>query len=265
MANTQSPEIYCLGSSSSGNSYIFRFISPDGWTHQILIEAGFTYKELVKRAILQGARLSECEACLVTHCHGDHGIGAHIINDKGIQVFASKGTLEDKKVEIEPTEHNTLKEWEPKYIAPNVEVLPFYVEHDAPEPMGFVIRDTLNKQNILFVNDCKTVKADLSNIPLDLVFIECNYSDQPMHIEYSKAKKDGDVTLINRYSRIFHQHMGLYGCKTLLQKLNLTNCKGIFLMHLSDKNARENEMREEVGKLFPTIPIHICRKNGGIS
>ncbi len=256
------PEMYCLGSSSSGNAYIMKFIHK-GWSHQILVEAGFPYKELMKRAILQGTKLSECEACIITHSHGDHAAGARIINEKGIQVYASKGTLEDKRVGIPATEHNTLVEWQPKYIASNVEVLPFIVEHDAPEPMGFVIRDTMTGQNILFVNDCKTFKADLSRIPIDLCMIECNYSDQPMHIEYSKAKKEGDVTLINRYSRIFHQHMGLYGTKTILQKLNLKRCKGIFLMHLSDKNARENEMREEVGRLFPSIPIYICGKNGG--
>lgn len=262
MARTDSPEVYCLGSSSSGNAYIFRFIH-DGWAHQILVEAGFPYKELVKRAVMQGARLSECESCIITHCHGDHATGARIVNDKGIQVFASKGTLEDKRVGITASGHNTLKDWEPKYVAPSIMVLPFIVEHDAPEPMGFVIRDGMNKQNILFVNDCKTFTADLSTIPLDLVFIECNYSDQPLHIEYSAAKKAGDVMLINRYSRIFHQHMGLYGTKTILKKLDLSRCKGIFLMHLSDRNARENEMREEVGKLFPTIPIHICGKEGG--
>lgn len=256
------PEVYCLGSSSSGNAYIFKFIQDD-WSHQILVEAGFPYKELVKRAILQGTRLSECESCIITHCHGDHAVGARIINGKGIQVFASKGTLEDKRVGIRATEFNTLEEWTPKFIAPSIEVLPFLVEHDAPEPMGFIIRDTYNKQNILFINDAKTVKADLSKVPIDLCFIESNYSDQPMHIEYNNAKKAGDVVLINRYSRIFHQHMGLYGTKTILKKLNMTRCKAIFLMHLSDRNARENEMREEVGKLFPHIPVYICGKNGG--
>lgn len=258
-------ESYCLGSSSSGNAYIFRMSDPkDEWHHQILVEAGFPYQELVKRAIMQGTKLSECEAALITHCHSDHSCGAYRVNDAGIKVFSSRETLEDKNVGIIPNQSNVLKDWSPTYICPNVEVLPFLVEHDAPSPMGFVIRNVPSSENILFINDCKTVRHDLSGIPIDYCFIECNYSDQPMHIEYSNAKRDGNIPLIKRYARIFRVHMGLYATRNLLKTLDLHRCKGIFLMHLSDRNARENEMRQKIGEDHPDVKVYVCGKYGGI-
>lgn len=262
--SNDSPEIYILGSSSAGNAYIFRFNHSDGGHSQILVEAGFPWRELMTRATLQGVRLSECEACLITHCHGDHATGARVVNAHGITVYASEGTLLDERVGITPNDHNTLREYFQKFITPRIKVLPFYVDHDAPEPMGFVIRDTFDDINILFINDCKTTKANLSAIPLDLCFVECNYSDQPMHIEYNKAIEEGDVRLMKRYKRIMEAHMGLSGCRKLLNTLDLSRCRGIFLMHLSDRNARINEMREKVGADHPDVKIFVCKKNGGI-
>ena len=259
-------EIYCLGSSSSGNAYILRLTDEKGgFGHSILVEAGFPYREIVRRAVMSGTRLSECEACLITHCHTDHAFGASKVNDAGIRVFASLGTLTSERVGITPTDTNTLHDWEPKFICPQVEVLPFLVEHDAPEPMGFVIRNCLDGENTLFINDCKTVRHDLSGIPVDFAMIECNYSDQPLHIEYSNAKRDGNYLLIKRYGRILRQHMGLYATRKVLNTLDLSRCKGIFLMHLSDRNAREEEMREKVGADHPSVKVYVCGKNGGMS
>lgn len=259
-----SPEVYILGSSSAGNAYVFHFNHSDGGVSQILVEAGFPWRELMARATLQGVRLSECEACLVTHCHGDHATGAKTVNAHGITVYASEGTLRDPRVGIEPNGHNTLREYFQKFITPRIKVLPFIVEHDAPEPMGFVIRDSFDDINVLFINDCKTTKANLSTIPLDYAFVECNYSDQPMHIEYNNAINNGDTMLMKRYKRIMEAHMGLSGCRKLLNTLDLTRCKGIFLMHLSDRNARVNEMREKIGADHPSVKVFVCRKNGGI-
>jgi hypothetical protein len=95
--------------------------------------------------------------------------------------------------------------------------------------------------------------------------IECNYSDQLLHIEYSKAKKDGDYVLIKTYGRILRQHMGLYATRKILNTLDLNECNGIFLMHLSDKNARELEMKQKIREDHPNIRVFVCNKNGGMT
>jgi phosphoribosyl 1,2-cyclic phosphodiesterase len=253
-------EAFCLGSSSSGNAYILKFTDPKtGDTKRILVEAGFPYRELVSRAVRQGALLSQCTSCLITHEHSDHAYSLKEVNERLCTVFASEPTLKDRGVN--PNQYNTMKDWVQTYVEPHVLVLPFLVDHDAPEPMGFAIRSY--GETVCFVNDCYRVLRDLSGIKFDYVFIECNYEDRFMHIEYSDAKRDGDLALIKRYNRIFKAHMGLYGTQKFLSGLDLSKCKAIFLMHLSDRNAREQIMKQEVGKRYPNIKVFVCRKEGG--
>jgi len=250
------PEFYCLGSSSSGNSYVFKI-----GDSQILVEAGFPYKDLVKRLTSQQLKLSDCGACLITHCHGDHAVGASEVSARGIDIYASAPTLEAIKLKL--PDRNKFKNLEPKYVTPDVLVFPFLVEHDAPEPMGFIIRETKTETNLLFINDCHSITADLSNFEFDYVFIECNYVDKYVHIEHNNALKEGNKPLVDRYERVMNVHMGLCGCKKLLKTLNLKNCKAIFLMHLSDRNSRVGEMRMKIKNEFPNIPVLVCKKNGG--
>lgn len=252
-------DAYCLGSSSSGNAYIFKLSDNEGFEEQILVECGLPYKELIRRAVGQGLRLSETQACLITHMHNDHAYAIREVASL-CPVFTSLSTFNAKRI-LPPHSSCILKDWQMTYITPHIKVLPFKVEHDCDEPFGFIIKGF--EETILFVNDSKAVTYDLSDFKFTYCFVECNYEDKFVHIEYNNALKSGNRLEINRYNRIMNSHMGLYGTKKLLKSLDLNNCKGIFLMHLSDMNAREREMKKQIGLLFPAIPIYCCRKLGG--
>ena len=47
-----------------------------------------------------------------------------------------------------------------------------------------------------------------------------------------------------------------------VRSLNLSNCKAIFLMHLSDGHARELEFKEQFTKEL-NKKVYICQKYGG--
>lgn len=262
-------ETCCLGSSSSGNCYVFRFSDGrnSGKTHQIIVEAGFKYSEIQERAVKNGVKLSDSEACLVTHEHKDHSLGANALNDLGIKVFASKGTLDS--IRIFATSNNTLIDWDAKLICPDITVLPFKVEHDAAEPFGFVINAF--GENTLFINDCSLVRRDLSMIPISYAFLECNYEDQVTHIAFDTARRSGSLAMVKQYQRIFRSHMSLSGLVGtvkhpdggLIDHLDLRYCQGLFLMHLSDRNSNEAKMKAVVKKKVGNIPVYVCRKYGG--
>lgn len=257
MTNTKNIEFYCLGSSSSGNAYIMSFDN-----ESILVECGLPFDELQKRAIRNGKQILDCVACLITHYHNDH---ANAISDcikHGINVFTSASTFNHYNLKAE--DKYILKDDQTTYITPNIIVKPFNVLHDCPESFGFIIKHIPTDTNVLFINDCKTALSDISGIPFDYVFIECNYSDQPLHIEWSNAKKANDRVLDKRYTRIHDYHMGCKACRELLNTLDLKDCKAIYLMHLSDKNAREQDMKIKVNAEHPTIPVFVCQKYGGI-
>ena len=116
---------------------------------------------------------------------------------------------------------------------------------------------------ILFVNDCKYFAEDLSQQQFDYVFIESNYDGQVIHFAYEAAKEQHNEVDIKRYERILNSHMSIKHTCDQLKKLDLSNCKGIFLMHLSDRHANPNLFKQRVQKQFGK-PCFVCRKSGGI-
>lgn len=247
----------CLGSSSAGNCYYIELEREGTTPVKLLLEVGFPYMEIVRKAEKQGIKISEVNAILVTHGHMDHARACKDMVLRRRSLYANKEIIFNYGG---PTS-NILKHNELKVIAANTMVLPFTVEHDALDSLGFVINT--DKERILFVNDCKFFKADISNLLFDYVCIEANYDGQVLHFAYEEAKKNEDHHNIKRYERLFDSHMSLAHCIQHLKRLNLLNCKAIFLMHLSDRHANENKFKSEV-KSATGINTFVCKKNGGI-
>ncbi len=244
----------CLGSSSSGNCYILTFEN-ENCTQSIMVECGFSFKEILKKMMMVNVGFNDIESCLITHGHQDHSNAINELIARYIPVFASKEVVGSKGYQLEPGTDAC--------IAPDIFVTPFGVEHDFPNSLGFIIHSKMSNEIILFINDCKFTKADLSNFEFDYIFIECNYIDKIVRKLYSDATKENDIGMINRYSRLINAHMSLYGTLKTLRKLNLSKCKGIFLMHLSDGHANEYLMKKAVQNATK-VPTFVCGKYGGI-
>lgn len=225
---------------------------------KLILELGIPYKDMLVRCIRNGIRIQDVNACLVTHGHMDHcrAMGDMIRNR--CRVFANSELIE--RYNGEP--NYALTHGRMKVIARDVICTPFLVEHDAPHSFGFVIQT--EKETVLFVNDCKLVHYDLSKYKFDYVCIECNYDGQKIHFAYEQAKKDNDQQNIERYERLYNSHLSKGNCIRLLQRLDLSQCKGIFLMHLSDKNANQSLFKLEVQEATGIKNTFVCRKNGGI-
>lgn len=255
----------CLASSSSGNSIVLTFDKDGKSTQSIMVECGLPLKEIQRRLVENNLSLSDIEAVLVTHMHQDHAKAIPDFQARMIPVYAScqTGALESYE----------LKAGKNKCIAEDIFVFPFEVEHDAQGSLGFIIKNKRTKEKILFINDCSFVRCDLSKYEFDYVFVECNYSRQ-VYVVYGQAKKrlmtetnPDEISKLRieiaSYSRVIKAHMSLYGTLKLLSTLRLNNCKGIFLMHLSDRHANEYEMKTAVFEQT-NVPTFVCGKYGGI-
>ena len=86
-------KVFCLASSSEGNCFVLQF-DIGGTTHSMLVECGLPLKTIYTKLNELKIKLSEIEACLITHHHSDHSKSARELIRLGIPVFASKGTLE---------------------------------------------------------------------------------------------------------------------------------------------------------------------------
>lgn len=257
----------CLASSSSGNCFILEF-DIDGEPVRIMVECGISIKDIYSKLNSRAIPISSIQACLITHAHGDHSKSASKIESLGMPIFASKGTLEQISCK-----GNELILNKPNRVLKGLFVLPFEVEHDCKGSVGFVIKT--KEECVIFVNDHKKWNENLSNFKPDYVFIECNYEHTMVYAQYwelKKMKRDGglsDATLrevnmkLAQHERNLNSHCSLNGTIKGLEKLNLKNCKAIFLMHLSDRYANEYKMKNEVQNRFH-IRTFVCKKDGGI-
>ena len=139
-------KLRCLGSGSSGNSYILE--ASDGI---LLIEAGIPIME-VKKALRFD--LSKVRGCLISHRHNDH---AKYVNDflmAGIRVLALKDVFESHDIRIAAFH----KEIEPKhgYIVGGFKVFTLSIAHDVP-CLGFIIEHQ-EMGRLLFITDTMMVE-----------------------------------------------------------------------------------------------------------
>lgn len=249
----------CLASSSEGNCYYIEIPrGEDSAPVKLVIEVGIPYKDMLKGFSRNGIKMQEIDAFLVTHGHMDHCRAMPELIKNRRSVFANDHLI----VRYSGNVNHTLKHGEMKYIAKDVIVLPFTVEHDAPHSLGFIIQTS--EERILFINDCKMVHYNLSDLKFDYICIECNYDGQKIHFAYEEAKKQNDELNLKRYERLFRSHMSKLNCIRMLQRMDLSQCKGIFLMHLSDKNSNQSLFKFETQEATGIKNVFVCRKNGGI-
>lgn len=241
-------KIINLASSSSGNCYYVQFDN----SASLLLEAGLSLKEIKKKLLTYGKTLNDVDAVLITHNHKDHSKSALELSTKAFKEVYGNSYVANEK--------NTLEPLKPRYLTSKILVIPFLVEHDAESSFGYLI--TAENERLLFVNDCKYFKADLSDIPLDIVMIECNFKAEIVHTLYNQSKKQNDYQLIKRYERLLNAHLSERNCLKILKNLNLKQCKSIFLMHLSDAHSNEFEFKNLIEKEL-SIQTFVCKKNGG--
>lgn len=232
-----------LASSSRGNAYL---VKANG-ASPLLLEAGLPIKQLRDKLRTYGVSLSDLAGCLVSHEHGDHSKAVKDLLKVGVDCWMSEGTA--KAIGME-AHHRIilLVESKAEVIIGNWKILPFPLEHDAAEPLGFFIghRD----ERLLFVADTGYVEERFSGITLAAV--ECNNIAEIM----SENILAGNIPAVVG-KRIRRTHMSLENLIAMLRANDLSRCRTIYLMHLSDGNSDERRMIQEV-QAATGIPTEAC-------
>lgn len=227
-----------LASSSSGNAYIVG----DGYT-RILLECGVTHKQL---NILSGFRLQEMSGCLVSHEHKDHAKAVPQLLKDGMKLYMSEGTadaLETEGVEI-------IRDREQFRIG-SLDIVPFATFHDAAEPLGFLIRSRVDGDVMAFATD--TVNLRYRFPGLSILAIEANYDREIL----ARCEKMPEKVK----HRIENSHMEIGTLCSYLDTLDLSRCREIHLLHLSDATSHEGHFINKVLRHIPPgITVTAARK-----
>ena len=237
-------DIKAIASGSSGNCYRVS----DRKT-AILIEAGIPVDRIRAGC---GYRLSGISGCLVSHEHGDHASHAQELTRFGIPVFTSEGTIEGTQEHrwalkgplVHPVER--MKTFQIGTFL----VLPFDVEHDAKEPLGFLIWSSVTGEKLLFFTDTFYIKYRFTGV--NIIMAECNYN-----MDQLLKNVDEGITPVFRIQRLAKSHMSLETLEDMLQANDLSQLKQIYLIHLSSDNSNEEEIRTKIQELTG-VEVYVC-------
>lgn len=218
-----------LGSSSAGNCYLLT--ADTGET--IILECGVNFKK-VKEALNFDYR--NVVGALVTHEHGDHGKYTKDALAAGLKVYTTEGTAKGLGL----LDHHSIKLIEEKktYMVGQFKVMPFDIEHDVNQPVGFLINHS-ESGNILFVTDTWYVKYKFPLI--NNYIVEANYCSDLLNRKYV----NGDIQPFLR-NRVMTSHMSIDTCRDFLLANDLSATNHICLIHLSDKNSNEQEFHQKI-------------------
>lgn len=227
-----------LASSSHGNAYIVS----DSDT-RILLECGVSHKQLQK---LAGFSLSDIKACLVSHEHKDHAKCVDELIKRGMEVYMSYGTAQALE-----NESATLIEHMEQFNVGSLDIVPFTTFHDASEPLGFLIKSRIDGDVLAFATD--TVNLRYKFPGLNILAIEANYDRKIL----DRCEKLPEKVR----HRITNSHMEIETLCDYLRSLDLSECREIHLLHLSDAMSDEGSfMRKVLWSIPKGIEVKACEK-----
>ncbi len=215
----------CLGSGSKGNAWLVQ-----AGDTRILVDCGFGPREAGKRLARLGLAVSDLDAILITHEHGDHGRGAAQLASKArCPVWLSHGTHAMLDAAgIAPISVQIIAEQQ-QFAVGALEITPYPVPHDAREPMQFVFSDGARRFGLL--TDAGHVTAHMETVlsGCDALALECNHD--VARLEAGSYPYPLKQRILGRYG-----HLDNAAAATLLQKIAGSGLKHVVAAHLSAEN-----------------------------
>jgi phosphoribosyl 1,2-cyclic phosphodiesterase len=221
-----------LGSGSRGNATII-----ESGNTRVLVDNGFTLKEIEQRSSSVDFSLESLDAILVTHEHGDHikGVGP-LARRYQLPVYATHGTFRTGKCgKLDVC--NTIKPHGETFRIGEMQIKPIPVPHDANEPCQFVFSSKNKKMGLL---------TDLGHITpliteefrqLDLLLLECNHDSQMLaegpYPRSLQARVAGN-----------HGHLNNFQAMSLLKEIQTEGLQQLVLGHLSEKNNHPEKVTQ---------------------
>ena len=171
-----------LGSGSTGNATLVE-ASGGITTTRVLIDCGFSQRELGQRLARRGVAIDEIDAVFITHEHGDHvGCALALARRHRLPVWMSRGTWRaiagrDDAESPGPTLGGLLHfARDGQHIAlGDLQLSPYTVPHDAQEPLQLSLSDGAVQLGILTDAGCSTDHIVQRLAGSQALLLECNH------------------------------------------------------------------------------------------
>jgi phosphoribosyl 1,2-cyclic phosphodiesterase len=225
----------------------------------VLIDAGFSAKEVERRAERAGLDLSRLVGIVITHEHGDHAAGApRLARRFRVPVLTAAATWASLERAMRGAAHRMLG------LCARAEIGPFSVEacptsHDAAEPLAVVVR-AADGTGVGVAYDLGRPTAGVRFLLRDLtaVVLEANHDDVLL-------RTSGYPPSVQRRIAGSGGHLSNRAAAELLEELNHPGLGVVVLAHLSRRCNTPEDARAAVGKALQrggyTGSLHVAEQD----
>lgn len=219
-----------LGSGSSGNC---TYVGSEKTS--LLIDAGLSARETVKRLGEIGVNIASIAAVCVSHEHGDHTAGLRVLHQRhGIPLYANAGTIEGlrRDPKLADVSWQVFTTGSP-FTVGELTVEPFSVPHDAYDPVGYVVACSEVRLGIVTDMGVPTTLIRQRLKVCRAVVLEANHDEKmlqdaprPWHLKQRIMGRQG--------------HLSNYSAAEVLADIAHPHLDRVFLAHISDECNRED-------------------------
>ncbi|MBN2509457.1 MAG: MBL fold metallo-hydrolase [Spirochaetales bacterium] len=242
-------EAYVLGSGSSSNAYLFKTSEAT-----ILVDNGFSYRELTRRLALARSLPRQIDYLLLTHSHGDHCKGVPLlVNRHSPLCCATEQTFSALSLSVPeycPVEAGGVYQWS------GVGVTTFALSHDTPGAVGFSLN--FGGFRCVIITDTGVVSPSMAAEAegADILFLESNYCpDLLASGPYPPAVKQ-------RISGSGGHLSNMDAARFLNLLLERRPPKRVFLCHLSAKNNHPHLVADTMkAMLTGALDVTVCPRD----
>lgn len=215
-----------LGSGSSGNATLV-----EAGRSRVLIDAGFTLRELSARLARAGLEIGQIDAVFVTHEHGDHvGCALALARRHGVPLWTSRGSWRAIGEPELGTRLNIARDGEPIAIG-DLELTPYTVPHDAQEPLQLRCSDGAQQLGVLTDAGAMTPHLLEHLQGCQALLLECNH-DRAM-LEGSRYPAALKARIAGRLG-----HLSNDDAAAILARCLHAGLRHLVAAHLSEQNNR---------------------------
>ena len=231
-----------LGSGSSGNATLVE--ASQGITSTLLlIDCGFSLRELTRRMERAGTSPAQLTAVFVTHEHSDHATGVLTLSRRHrVPIVTSRGTWRAMgEPDFDPTLLRLVADGACVDLG-DMQLHPFAVPHDASEPLQLTLSDGARRLGVLTDIGSIAPRPLAALAGLHAFLLECNHDEAMLRGgRYPESLK----------RRILgtHGHLSNATAAEFLAQLQHAGLHTVAAAHLSERNNRPDLARQALASV----------------
>ena len=189
--------------------------------------------------LIEAQNLNDVLFAFISHEHHDHSLNYEKLRLRGVKCLDGITNQEFIKNQILG-----------KFKGINIEIYRVPILHGKANNNALIIKTP--DECVLYATDFNLCEYDLSEFKFTHILVECNYLEE-------RVSGHEDIKTL----RQINTHMGLEGLKVFLDSLDLSECKEIDLIHLSQQYGNSVIMGSSIYSRYK-IKTGVCKQHGGI-